>query len=114
MPPLTPDDRQVIDPNAGTPAPRELASTRRFRETWSRIAAEDLVSDAIAQGPANAGPLNPHRLVLRSLALLRNLSPDYLRRFVSHVETLQWLEQVGASMAPAKPKPARRSRVKKA
>jgi hypothetical protein len=41
------------------------------------------------------------------------LSPDYLRRFLSHVETLQWLEQASQTIAPVKPKPARRSRVKK-
>jgi hypothetical protein len=90
-----------------------LPSVRRFRETWSRIAAEDQVTQAVERGPANAGPLNSHMLVLRTLALLRDLSPDYLRRFLSQMETLQWLEQASQTIAPVKPKPARRSRVKK-
>jgi hypothetical protein len=94
-------------------AHRELPSVRRFRETWSRIAAEDQVTQAVERGPANAGPLNSHMLVLRTLALLRDLSPDYLRRFLSQMETLQWLEQASQTIAPVKPKPARRSRVKK-
>ncbi len=51
--------------------------------------------------------------MLRTLGLLRDLSPDYLRRFLSHVETLQWLEQASQTIAPVKPKAARRSRVKK-
>ena len=91
----------------------ELASVRRFREAWSRIAAEDQVMEAVERGPANAGPLNSHRLVLRTLSVLHGLSPDYLRRFLSHVETLQWLEQASQTITPVKAKPARRGRVKK-
>ena len=91
----------------------DLASVRRFRETWQRITAEDQVTEAVERGPANAGPLNSHRLVLRTLGLLRDLSPDYLRRFLSHVETLQWLEQASQTITPSKAKAARRSRAKK-
>ncbi|MBK7509156.1 MAG: DUF2894 domain-containing protein [Comamonadaceae bacterium] len=94
-------------------AHRELPSVRRFREAWSRIAAEDRVAEAVERGPTNAGPLNSHMLVLRTLSLLRDLSPDYLRRFLSQMETLQWLEQASQTITPVKPKPARRSRVKK-
>ena len=31
--------------------------------------------------------------MLRSLQRMRELSPGYFHRFVSHLETLQWLEQ---------------------
>jgi len=71
----------------------ELRSLRDFRATWGRIAAEDQVDAALARSPENAGPLNSHSLVVRSLALMRGLSPDYLRRFLSQVETLMALEQ---------------------
>lgn len=94
-------------------ASSEMASVRRFRETWSRIAAEDQVDQAVGRGPVNAGPLNSHMLVLRSLALMRKLSPDYLRRFLSHVDTLLWLDQANQKYTPVKAKPARRSRQKK-
>jgi hypothetical protein len=94
-------------------ASSEMASVRRFREAWSRIAAEDQVDQAVGRGPVNAGPLNSHMLVLRSLALMRKLSPDYLRRFLSHVDTLLWLDQANQKYAPVKAKPARRSRQKK-
>lgn len=102
-----------LKPPGDSDARPDLASVRRFRETWQRITAEDQVAEAVERGPANAGPLNSHRLVLRTLGLLRDLSPDYLRRFLSHVETLQWLEQASQTIAPVKPKAARRSRVKK-
>lgn len=81
--------------------PSELASLRRFRASWSRIAAEDQVAQAISRTPDNAGPLNSHALVLRSLALMRELSPDYLQRFLAQLDTLMWLEDLG--QRPAKP-----------
>jgi hypothetical protein len=93
-----------------TEASSEMASVRRFREAWSKNAAEDQVDQAVVRGPVNAGPLNSHMLVLRSLALMRKLSPDYLRRFLSHVDTLLWLDQLNHKLAPAKAKPTRRSR----
>lgn len=96
---------------ATAPPGRELRSAQRFRDTWSRICAEDEVTQAVEQGPENAGPLNSHRLVLRTLALMRDLSPDYLRRFLSHADTLLWLEQAQsqsrAKPPAAKPKAAR-------
>lgn len=109
-----PDHALTPGPADDPASARELASVRRFRQTWQRIAAEDRVSQAVGRAPANAGPLNSHRLVLHSLELLRSLSPHYLNRFVSQVETLQWLEQASRQLTPVKPKPARRSRVKQA
>ncbi|MCY1562598.1 hypothetical protein D9M68_1000260 [compost metagenome] len=41
-------------------------------------------------------------LVLRTLGLMRELSPHHLRRFFLHTETLLWLEQaLGQLKAPA-------------
>lgn len=78
-------------PGAG-PARPELKSAQRFRESWAVLCAEEVVDQASTQAPQNAGPLNAHMLVLRTLGLLRDLSPDYLRRFLTHTETLMWLE----------------------
>ena len=68
------------------------------------------VEHAVARGPAQAGPLNSHALVLRSLERLRELSPAYLRRFLGHVETLQWLQDARALAAPAKAAPRKRAK----
>lgn len=81
----------------------EMKSLRRFREAWSRISAEDQVDQALGRGPENAGPLNSHMLVLRSLALMRKLSPDYLRRFLSQLDTLLWLDQASQRKQPTTP-----------
>jgi hypothetical protein len=87
----------------------EMKSVRRFRQTWSRIAAEDQVEQATERGPVNAGPLNSHMLVLRSLALMRGLSPDYLQHFLAHADALLWLEQAQQKKAPPANKLARRT-----
>lgn len=93
----------------------DLKSAQRFRETWSRICAEEEVTQAVERGPENAGPLNSHMLVLRTLGLMRDLSPDYLRRFMSHADTLLWLDQAhGRLKEPAgKTKPVKTGRVKR-
>lgn len=97
------------DPGAArgeTQPPDELASVRRFRRAWSATRSQQQVAQAALRKPANAGPLNSHALVLDSLALMRELSPDYLRRFLLHVEALQWLEQAREQFAPPRPAPA--------
>ncbi len=49
--------------------------------------------------PANAGPLNSSSLVHRSLALMREVSPGYLRHFLSYVDALAWPGQLGGDGA---------------
>lgn len=72
---------------------RELKTTRYFRNTWSKLSVDKQVTQAIKQAPKNAGPINSHMLVLRSLALMREISPDYLNRFTSYVDALLCLDQ---------------------
>lgn len=76
----------------------DLRSAQRFRETWERIGAEVQVQQARDRAPQNAGPLNPQRLMLDTLARMGELSPHYLRRFLAHTETLLWLEQAQAPL----------------
>ena len=60
----------------------DMKSVRQFSEVWSKISADQQVVQALHRAPENAGPLNSHKLMLRSLGLMRALSPDYLRRFL--------------------------------
>lgn len=96
-----------------------LRSARRFRETWEQLGAEQQVRQALERAPQNAGPLNPQRLMIETLARMGELSPHYLRRFLAHAQTLLWLEQAQAQLktarsgkpgAPAASKPVRRKR----
>ena len=76
-----------------------------FRRTWWRLSADQRLAQSRATLPENAGPLNSHHLVHRSLTLMRELSPEYLERFVGYVDALQWLEQANES-ATQEPRPA--------
>lgn len=74
----------------------DMKSVRQFSEVWSKISADQQVAQALHRAPENAGPLNSQKLVLRSLSLMRRLSPDYLQRFMSRVDSLLWLESANA------------------
>jgi hypothetical protein len=86
------------------PPPRELKALQQSRRTWSRLSAGQELSRLLAQRPENAGPLNSHLLVLRSLESMRDISPDYLRRFMASVDALAWLDDAsfGAAATPGK------------
>ena len=73
--------------------PREMESTRRFRDSLAKVNADKLLARAIQDAPESPGPLNPEMLAIRSLSVMRELSPHYLSRFVSYVDTLLWLDQ---------------------
>lgn len=70
----------------------ELRSVQQFRSTWSKLSVDRQVTQALHQAPDKAGPINSHMLVLRSLTLMRDISPDYLNRFMSYVDTLLCLD----------------------
>lgn len=102
--PLVDGEEAVSAPVRSTGGRPEMKSVTRFREGWSRLRAETRVTEALGRKPENAGPLNSHALLLRSLDLMRGLSPDYLRRFVMHVDALLWLDAAGQKPPPPKGK----------
>ena len=85
---------------------QENPRIQQFRKQLGRISVQKKISNAIAQAPQNAGPINSHMLVLRSLGIMRDVSPDYLNRFMAHVDTLLCLDHAGQVQAKAKTKPA--------
>ncbi len=70
-----------------------LRSFHIFKETWAKLYSDKLVKNAIKERPKDPGPLNAQMLVTRSLSAMHNLSPSYLNRIVSYIDTLLWLEQ---------------------
>ena len=98
---------------SGKPAgwPSENPRIQAFKKQLSQISVQKQVTQAIAQAPQNAGPINSHMLVLRSLRLMRDISPDYLNRFMAHVDTLLCLEEAGkVKLTPKKAAPAAKTR----
>lgn len=90
---------QADDGAARAGPPAELNALRDFRSTWARLRVDQQLSQSLAKGAGNAGPLNSHLLVLRSLKLMHEISPAYLARFVAHVDALLWLDQANGGSA---------------
>jgi len=83
---------------------QELKTLTYFRSTWSRLSADRRWTQSLATVPDNAGPLNSHHLLHRSLTLMRELSPAYFNQFMSYADALLSIEQMQlAAGAPAKP-----------
>ena len=99
--PETRDTRQTGNPGSRS----ELQTIRDFRNTWSKLSVDKQLGHALKQAPKNAGPINSHILMLRSLALMRDVAPDYLNRFMSYADTLLCLDQCDDEK-PGKPKKA--------
>ncbi|MCO4890624.1 DUF2894 domain-containing protein [Cupriavidus sp. WGtm5] len=94
--PPSPAPPQAMD----TPLVDTLADY--FRETWARVSVEQQFRQSLERVPENAGPLNTDHLVHRSLSLMRETSPEYLRHFLSYVEGMAWLEQLNEAAAAQK------------
>ncbi|WP_328591962.1 DUF2894 domain-containing protein [Burkholderia sp. USMB20] len=77
-----------------------------FRAMWSKVRTEQQYRQSLDQVPRNAGPLNSNSLVHRSLATMRELSPEYLQQFLSYIDALAWLEDLaGGGAQPEKEAP---------
>ncbi|WP_343726283.1 DUF2894 domain-containing protein [Burkholderia seminalis] len=97
-------DRRGLDP--------ELVDY--FRTMWSKVRTEQQYRQSLDQVPRNAGPLNSNSLVHRSLATMRELSPEYLQQFLSYVDALAWLEDLAGGGAQPEKEAPRAKAVKKA
>ena len=109
-PPLVHGRGRAIAKGAPLPASwPELEMLEYFRELWSRVSTERQLRQSLEQVPGNAGPLNSSSLVHRSLSLMRELSPGYLQHFLSYVDALSWMEQIGGVAAAPSGKDAPRT-----
>lgn len=79
----------------------ELPSLDAFRSLWSTIRSDSQLQQSEAPTPTDTGPLNSAALAGRSIALMRKLSPEYLRQFLAYVDHLAWLEQARADLPSA-------------
>jgi len=76
----------------------ELQSLKAAREAMKYFHIDKSIERAIEDFPENAGPHNPHMLAITSLMNMRDLSPQYLRRFAGYIETVLWLEKSEAKL----------------
>jgi len=94
------DDRSAPALDKAASPPTELKTARHFRSTWSKLSIDRRLKQSQAKVPENAGPLHSHGLLLRSLESMRDLSPQYLDRFMLYVDALLWLDQANGGSAP--------------
>jgi hypothetical protein len=85
---------------AGGESPQPLNAVTQFKDTWTRLRADQRLRQSRAQLPSMAGPLNSAQVVHRALEAMHEVSPTYLDAFMRHVDTLSWLEQTAATDRP--------------
>ena len=108
-------NRAIVHVTATASPALELKTVRESRATWARMSVDKQLALAMKQAPKNAGPINSHMLVLRSLAMMQELSPDYLSRMVSYVDTLLLLDpgEIDVPVKRKKAAPAKAAKTKK-
>lgn len=97
----------------GVSSALDLKTLKYFRSTWSRLSANRRLTQSLATMPENAGPLNSHHLVHRSLTVMRELSPEYLHRFMAYADALLWVDQANSAAIQPSPDSPRPSSPKK-
>jgi hypothetical protein len=97
--------RTLLDLLTASAAYPQLDSLDYFREVWAKVRTEKQLRQSLEQVPGNAGPLNSSSLVHRSLSLMSELSPGYLKQFLSYVDALSWLDQLNGGITPARDAP---------
>lgn len=80
----------------------ELQSMKVFRESLKYVDIDQLISRAINECPQNPGPHNPQMLAVTALMQMRDLSPQYLRRFAAYIESMLWVEKNAAKLSAKK------------
>jgi len=73
----------------------EMAMLGELRRLWAQVRSESQLRRSLQDLPEDAGPLNSGKLVHRALNLMGELSPQYLRHFLAHLDALAWIGQVG-------------------
>lgn len=85
--------RRVVPGQVTAPAQPTVPELDYFRDTWERQQVSRHLTRSLARPTDNAGPLNSHRLALRALDSMRQLSPAYTRQFVVYLDALNWMSR---------------------
>ncbi|WP_269792632.1 DUF2894 domain-containing protein [Stenotrophomonas sp. Iso1] len=94
-----------------------LPALDEFQQLWSRIRIESLLRQCLDSLPEDAGPLHSSVLTYRAMALMQDISPDYLQHFVAYVDVLTWMDQLsrgeGGNLATGRAPAKRKSTPRK-
>lgn len=81
----------------------ELRNVQAHSRTWSALRLTRRMAEVSAPVPEHLGPLNSQVLVTRALQQLQGLSPDYLQRLLTQLDTLAALVPLQAAAEAEKP-----------
>ncbi len=107
------EDQALIESNAvpgklntalkdGSGEQLELQSMKNYRDAMKYFDVDQLIDRAINECPENPGPHNPQMLAVKALMQMRDLSPQYLRRFAGYVEAMLWVEKNSVKLTATK------------
>lgn len=74
-----------------------------FQQLWSRIRIDSLLRQCLDSLPEDAGPLHSSVLTYRAMALMQEVSPEYLQHFIAYVDALTWMEPVSGTDTVVEP-----------
>lgn len=98
----------------GMAAATELKAVTYYKDEWSKLRVDQQLAQSLAKVPDNAGPFNAHLLAVRSLQLMSDIAPAYLKDFMSYLDALIWLEQADSGSRTAQRNTGGREKRKKA
>ena len=102
--PLRTDNAVVADHDSGDGNDTALMpALDEFQQLWSRIRIDSLLRQCLDSLPEDAGPLHSSVLTYRAMALMQELSPEYLQHFIAYVDVLTWMEPVSGTNTVVEP-----------
>jgi hypothetical protein len=99
---FTADVSSERDVSRGARGQRPLKANQEMHVSQQRLSVVKRVELAIQHGPESPGPLNPQMLAIKALTSMRDLSPQYLSRYMNYLDALFWLEHAAERPDPAK------------
>ncbi|MGK0441435.1 MAG: hypothetical protein ACJA0N_001233 [Pseudohongiellaceae bacterium] len=64
-----------------------------YRDTIAQMNTKKFIQQVINEVPKDPGPLNAHKLVIKTLTTMQGISPSYLRRIVNQIDTMFYLNE---------------------
>jgi len=90
------DNAPVNERDSNVPIMTVLKSSLAYQKFQKRTRVDHFIDIALGEIPETPGPLNPEMLAIRLLKSISTISPEYLSRYVSYFETLQYLDKAGS------------------
>ncbi|MCR8921624.1 DUF2894 domain-containing protein [Dasania sp. GY-MA-18] len=90
------EDKLMASPASNSPR----TAMEIYQQTAAELNTENFIKQVINETPqGEPGPLNAHMLVIKTLSAMQQISPSYLRRIVTQIDTMFYLSEAGITTA---------------